>query len=93
VEKTTSDYISTYCVAGMSKSSGRILIKAVINMPLQTILFTIARDFSSTGSHSAMKTQMTYAIECTKPRVFNWCQGLLTNLCDHLTRCRAGEQK
>jgi len=93
VEETTTDYISTHYVAGMSKTSGKIPIKAVVNMPLCTIIFTIARTFGSTGSHHAMKAQMTYAIECTEPRVFNWCEGLLTNLRDQLTRCRAGEQK
>lgn len=82
MEETMSDYISSYCVFGTSKSSDKIPIKAVTNMHLRTILFTIARAFGSTGSHSVMKAQMTYALGCIEPRVFNWCQSLLTNLCD-----------
>jgi len=93
VEETTPDYISTYCVVGMGKKSGKIPIKEVLNMPLHTIFFTIARAFGSTGSHHATKAQMTYVIKCTEPRVFNWCEGLLTNLRDQLTRCQTGEQK
>jgi len=93
VEETTTDYISTYCVARTSKKSGNISIKDMVNMPLRTILFTIARAFGNTSSHHATKGQMTYAIECTEPRVFNWCGGLLTNLHDQLMRCQTRKHK
>lgn len=88
MEEAMFDYITTYYIAGIGKSTGKVMITVVKNMPLCTILFTIVRDFGSMESHSATKAHMTYAIECIEPRVFNWCQGLLTNICDQLTRCR-----
>jgi len=93
VEETTADYIATYCVSDTDKKSGKISIKEVTNMPLRTILFTIVRDFGSTSSHHATKAQMTYALECIEPRVFNWCEGSLVKLQDVLTRCRTGKKK
>jgi len=73
MEETTNDYIHSHYVVGTMKTSGKIPIPAVTNMPLHTILFTIVRDFGSMGSHSATKAQMTYALQCTEPQVFNWC--------------------
>lgn len=82
VEETIADYIATHCIAGTGKKSGNISIKDMVNMPLQTIIFTIVKAFDSNGSHHATKAQMTYAIECNELIVFNWCGGLLTNLHD-----------
>lgn len=92
VEETMNDYIHEYCVPGTTKKSGRISILIVTNMPLRTIMFTIVRDFGSTVSHSATKAQMTYALECVEPRVFNWCEGLQINIHDQLTHCRTSKQ-
>lgn len=73
-------YINQHCVAGTEKKGGRASILVVTDVVLHTILFTVTRAFSSLGSHVATKAQMTYTIECMEPRVFNWCEGLRTNI-------------
>jgi len=92
VEETMDGYIREYCAPGIVKKSGRAFIPAVMDIPLRTILFSVVRAFGSLGAHSTTKAQMTYALECVEPRVFNWCEGLRTNLHDQLTRCRIGKQ-
>jgi len=92
VEFSMDDYIRRYCAAGTKKKAGRASILAVTDMPLRTILFTVMRVFGSLGAHADTKAQMNYAIECMEPRVFNWCEGLRTNLHSQLTSCRMGKQ-
>lgn len=55
-EETTNNYIYIHCVVGTTKTSGKIHITTVTNMPLRIILFTIMRAFESTGSHPATKS-------------------------------------
>jgi hypothetical protein len=43
--------------------------------------------------HLASKSQMAYAVECLEPKIFNWCAGFLTNVKDHISRCRSGRQE
>ena len=92
VEHTMDHYIHQHCVAGTEKKGGRASILAVTDVVLHTILFTMTRAFGSLGAHAATKAQMTYAIECTEPRVFNWCEGLRTNMMSQLTSFRTRKQ-
>lgn len=71
VEETMDDYIHEYCAPGIMKKSGRASIPTVMDMPLRTILFSVVRAFGSLGAHYSTKVQMTYALECVEPRVFN----------------------
>ena len=91
VEHTMDYYISHHCVARTKKKGGRASILAVIDVVLRTILFIVTREFGSLGAHTMTKAQMTYAIECTEPRVFNWCEGLRINMMSQLTSCRIGK--
>jgi len=92
VELTMDHFISTFCVPGTQKKACRAPIPAVADVVLRTILLTITRAFGSLGAHAATKAQMAYAIECLEPRVFNWCEGLRTNMYHQLTSCRTGKQ-
>lgn len=85
-------FISTFCVPGTQKKAGRVPIPAVTDVVLRTVLLTITRAFGSLGAHAATKAQMAYAVECLEPRVFNWCEGLRTNMFHQLTSCRTGKQ-
>lgn len=71
VEETMDGYICRHYVPGMEKKSDKALIYVVTDMPLCTILYFFTRAFGILGAHSAMKAQMTYALECTELRVFN----------------------
>lgn len=91
--KSTDEYIALHCRRGTKKSGNKIPIKDVTSLPLQTILFTITRVAGSLGPHLASKSQMKYALECLGPTIFNWCQGLLVNLKDQVTKCKTGRNK
>lgn len=71
---------------------GRDPIRVVTDIVLRTVLLTITRAFGSLGSHAETKAQMVDAVECMELRVFNWCEGLRTNLMSQLTSCRMGKQ-
>lgn len=92
VEATMDDYIRRYCSPETKKKGGKASISAVMDMPLHTILFIVTRGFGSLGAHAATKAHMTYALECVEPRVFNWCEGLRTNLHSQLTSFWMGKQ-
>ena len=85
-------YIHQFCAPGTKKKAGRAPITTVTNIVLHTVLLTISRAFGSLGAHVATKAYMVYAVECMEPRVFNWCEGLRTNLMSQLTSCRTGKQ-
>ena len=46
-----------------------------------------------TGPHLDLKAQMTIVVERLEPKLFNWCQSLLVNLRDQVTRCKSERQK
>ena len=92
VEHTMDHYIHQFCAPSTEKKAGRAPIMVVTDVVLRTILFTITRVFGSLGAHVATKAQMAYAVECMEPRVFNWCEGLRTNMMNQLTSCRTGKQ-
>ena len=56
-------------------------------------LFTITKLEGSIYLHLDSKAQMAYGLECLEPNVFNWCEGILLNLKDQITKCKIGKQK
>jgi hypothetical protein len=82
----TEHLVRYHCVAGTMKISGKIPIRDVRDLPLQTILFTIVRIVGSQTPHLATNTYMQYSIDCMAPTVFNWCAGLLENMKYQLTK-------
>jgi len=77
---TTKALIHTHYKDGGKKSGGKITITNVAYFPLKEILYTITRETGSASCHVAMKSHMFYAIDCTKPRVVNWFDGVLRNM-------------
>ena len=69
-------------------SGKKIPIKAVRDLPLQTIMFTMQRVVGSQGAHQDYRAHMLYAIEAMAPTVFNWEEALLLVFKDQLTKCR-----
>ena len=92
IEHTMDHYIRLFCAPSTQKKAGRAPIPAITDIVLRTVLLTITRAFGSLGAHAATKAQMVYAVECLEPRVFNWCEGLRTNMMSQLTSCRTGKQ-
>ena len=75
------------------RQRGKVAIWGVTDITLRTILFTIARMERSVAPHMALQSYFQYAIECTKPRVFNWADAVLHSLTKQLTKCRHGDLK
>jgi hypothetical protein len=69
------------------------MIKDVRDLALRSILFSITNLAGSTSAHLASKSQMSYALQCVEPRLFNWSAGFLQNVKEQITKCRIGRQK
>ena len=71
----------------------KIPIKAIRDIPLQTILFTMHRVAGSQGPHQASQEHLFYALEVMAPTVYNWVDALLPVFKDQLMKCQKGEMK
>jgi hypothetical protein len=89
----TEAYVAQYCVPGSCLVGGRIVIKDVMDLSLRSILFSITKLAGSTSAHLASKSQISYAIQCLEPRIFNWSAGFLRNIKEQISKCRTGRQK
>ena len=68
---TTQELINHHCQAGTKMSGKKILISAVVDMPLCTILFIMQRLDGIQGPHQASWEHMLYALEAMEPTVYN----------------------
>ena len=68
---TTQELINRYCIPGTRMSRKKNPIKAVMDDPLRTVLFTMQRLAGSQGPHRASREHMLYAIEAMEPILFN----------------------
>ena len=68
---TTQELINHHCIPWTRTSRKKIPIKAVVDGPLRTVLFTMQRVAGSQGVHQASRAHMLYVIESMAPTVFN----------------------
>jgi hypothetical protein len=87
------EYISRYCETEVERRKGKVFIRGVQDLTLQTILFTIVCMVGSVSLHMALQIYFQYVVECTEPRVFNWCDGLLRNIKTQLTKSKNEDLK
>lgn len=87
------NYIAAHYHPKARKSSKKVPIKDIVDLPLCTILFTITWVTSSIGPHLASKAHMYYTLECLNLIVFNWCTKLLVSLRHPLIKCRTSHHK
>ena len=85
---TTQELIDRHYLPGTRTSRKNIPIKAVVDLPLHTLLFTMQRLVGTQGAHQASRAHMLYTIEAMEPTVSNWAEALLPVFKDHLTKCR-----
>ena len=85
---TTQELINCHYIPGMTTSGKKFPIKAVMDGPLRTVLFTMQRVAGSQGVHQDSRAHMLYAIEAMASTVFNWPEALLPIFKDQLTKCR-----
>ena len=90
---TTQELIDSHCIPGMRTLGKKIPIKAMMDRPLQNVLFTMQRVAGIQGVSQDSRAHMLYAIEAMEPIVFNWAEALLPIFKDQLTKCRQGELK
>ena len=53
-------------------------------------MYTIGRMAGSASVHAANRSYMQYALECLKPKVFNWCDAVLHMIKEQLTKVKSG---
>jgi hypothetical protein len=87
------EYLANHCVPGARLVRGRIVIKDIRDLPLQSILFAITSIAGITSAHLVTRSQVDYGLQCLEPTLFNWSAGFLQNVQEKITRCRAGQHK
>ena len=85
--ESVDSYVSDLCVEGTRKQVEKLPIQHVTNIPLETILFTVARLAGSASAHLDSKSQILISLRAINGVVFDSCSSLLANLKDQLTRC------
>ena len=88
-----SEYIRRHCEPKAERCKCKVAIKGVLDLTLWTIIFTIAWMAGSASPHMALQSYFQYAMECTEPRVFNWCDGVLHSMKTQLTKSKNGDLK
>lgn len=87
--ESVRDYIHRYCRGGSQPSKdGKINIQDVTERSPRTILFTFAKPAGSAALHVANRSYMQYALECLEPKVFNWCDAILSVMKEQLTKVK-----
>jgi hypothetical protein len=86
-------YLARQCIPGERLVGGRIPIKDIRELPLQSILFTITSVTGSTSAHLASRSQVAYGVQCLEPTLFNWSAGLLQNVKEQVSRCKMGQKQ
>lgn len=65
----------------------KVLIRDIVDLTLSRILFTLIYISIYSTPHLASKFHMDISLQCIELTIFNWCDVLLTNMMDKLTRC------
>ena len=92
--ESVRDYIRRYCREGSQPSKDdKINIRDVTDKSLRTILLTFARLAGSAAFHVVNRSYMQYALECLEPKVFNWCDVVLSVMKEKLTKVKNGRLK
>jgi len=65
-------YVAEHCILGSQLVGGCIVIKYVRELELRSILFAITKLVGITSTHLSSKSQMSYALQCVDPILFNW---------------------
>jgi len=90
---SAEEYIATYYKEGVDRTIVKIMIKEIEDQPLHVIAFTINKLVRITSTHMIMKSHMAYVVECMKPSVFNWWEGVLVSLKNQITQCKTDKKK
>lgn len=89
-ESTSAMIRRNFLGAGMTRG-GKVKITTITNnLPLQTVLFTIAHVSRTQALDESSKSQLQYGVECLTHTVFNWCGGFLANMKSQLTKGKHG---
>lgn len=92
--ESARDYIRQFCWPGTQPSKdGKINIRDVRDMPLQTILFTITKLAGSMTLHVVNRSYMQYAFECLEQTMFNQCEEVFSLMKEQLTKIKSNKMK
>jgi hypothetical protein len=86
-------YLARHCIPGARLVGGRIPIKDIQDLPLQSILFSITRVIGSTSAHLESRSQVAYGVQCLEPTLFNWSAAFLQNVKEQISWCRNGQKQ
>lgn len=89
--ESVRDYIHKYCREGSQPSKDdKINIWDVTDRSLRTILYNFVRMAGGAALHVANWSYMQYVLKCLEPKVFNWCDAVLSVMKEQLTKIKNG---
>jgi hypothetical protein len=74
------DYITTHCVVGIDKVGIQLPIMVIENLILNIVVLVLTWILRFDFLHQESRPLMFYAVECLRPKIYDWCTSLLANL-------------
>lgn len=62
-------------------------------MALSSIAYYLVRMSGTMAQHIISCPLIYYALECTRPMIYDWCTRLLASIRTHLMTCKVGQKK
>lgn len=91
--KTNATYLMQQYTDESPLKDDRINIKAILQIPLKAIRFTIACLCGTATLHFLTKAQIQTIVDFFQGTIFNWCEDVVTNLKGKLTRVKTSKLK
>ena len=77
---TIDEYIVVYCYLDTKKVGIQIPTNSIQVLGLKAILLTLGRIAGLASLHQASRSLMFYAVDCMRPKVYDWSTALLSNM-------------
>ena len=77
---TIDEYIAVYCFPDMEKVGSQIPTNLIQVLGMKAILLALDRITGLAPLHQSSRPLMFYAVECMRPRVYDWSTVLLSNM-------------
>ena len=74
----------------MEKFGSQIPTNSIEVLDLKAILLTLCKIAGLASLYQASRPLMFYAVECMRPRVYDWSTVLLSNMKQQLSDCKMG---
>ena len=87
---TIYEYIVVYYYSNTNNVGSQIPTNSIQVLGLKAILLTLGRIAGLASLHQASWPLMFYAVDCMRPKVYDWSTMLLSNMKQQIINCKMG---